>query len=118
MSSDGEENSSAKITQHEEKKVSDILNALKQEWEVQDECGCNPNDEDGQNFFSTYGESYLCGGESEAQFTDRVALAVWKANGGYCHIQVEAVYLEELPYEIHLRDQDAYYQLMALEERE
>jgi hypothetical protein len=92
---------SLKITGHDENKADAIFTALKKEWDFQDEF---LNDitapEDEPRFLSAYGESYLGGGESEEQFTDRIALAVWKANGGYCHIEVIATYLEELPYEI------------------
>jgi len=109
---------SIKITEHDKNKVSDILSAIKKEWEVRDECCCNPTDEDCQNFLSAYGESFLSGGESEEEFTDRIALAVWKANGGYCHIQVDATYLESLPYETHLRDDDDYYRMTEQEARE
>ena len=46
----------------------------------------------------------LCGGESEEEFVDRLSEAVWKANGGPCRIEVRATYLEDLPYETHVRD--------------
>ena len=110
---------SIKITGHDDKQAHAIFTAIKKEWDFQDEFLNDITAQENEpRFLSAYGESYLGGGESEEQFTDRVALAVWKANGGYCHIQVEAIYLEELPYEIHTRDDDDYYQLMALEERE
>jgi hypothetical protein len=100
---------SIKITGHDENKAHAIFKAIKKEWDFQDEFLNDitaQEDEpakqtaDRPRFLSAYGESYLGGGESEDQFTDRIALAVWKANGGYCHIQVDATYLEDLPYEI------------------
>ena len=52
------------------------------------------------------GKAYvtLCAGESEEEFTDRLAKAVWTANGKYCEVEVQALYLEELPYEQHVRE--------------
>ena len=57
-------------------------------------------------------EASLCGGESEEQFTERLSLAVWKANGEFCEVTINATYLENLPYEIHSLDEDDYERLM------
>ncbi len=38
----------------------------------------------------------------------RLAMAVFKANGGPCEIEVNATYLEELPYESYRFDRDEY----------
>lgn len=54
------------------------------------------------------GRSSLCGGESESEFADRLSAAVWRANGGICEVTVAATYLEELPHERHLRDEEDY----------
>jgi hypothetical protein len=55
----------------------------------------------------------LCGGESEDEFVDRLAKAIWKANKGYCEIEVHSLYLESLPYDDHCRDDDDYKRLMG-----
>ena len=39
---------------------------------------------------------WLCGGESEEQFTERLSVAIWRANDGFCEVSVDATYLEEL----------------------
>jgi hypothetical protein len=39
-------------------------------------------------------------------------VAIWRANGGYCEVVVNATYLEDLPYEIHTLDQTDYERLM------
>ena len=54
------------------------------------------------------GESSLCGGETEDEFTDRLAQAVWRANEGPCEITVRALDLDDLPDEIYFRDADHY----------
>ena len=50
----------------------------------------------------------LCGGESEEEFADRLAGAIWKANKDYCAVTIHATYLEQLPCEIHERNQRHY----------
>jgi hypothetical protein len=54
------------------------------------------------------GDGSLCGGESEEEFADRAAAAVWAANGEYCDIHVYATPLENLPYEIHSREREDF----------
>ena len=56
----------------------------------------------------------LCGGESDEEFTDRLAMAIWKANQGYCEVEVQALYLEDLPYEQHVREKEDYQRLMKI----
>ena len=50
-------------------------------------------------------EGALCSGETEEEFADRIAGAVWEANGGYCQVTVCATYLEPPPCEEHVRDE-------------
>jgi hypothetical protein len=57
---------SIKITGHDENKAHAIFDAIKKEWDVDDEyCYHVPTNKDGPSFLSAYGESFLCGGESE-----------------------------------------------------
>jgi len=51
-------------------------------------------------------------GRSEEQFTERLSVAIWRANDGFCEVVVNATYLEELPYEIHSLDQTDYARLI------
>ena len=60
-----------------------------------------------------WGENSLCGGLTEEQFADRLGPAIWKANGGFCEISVDATYLEDLPYETHCLGEDDYQRLMG-----
>ena len=53
-------------------------------------------------------EGNLCGGENEHEFADRLARAIWKANGGYCYVAVRATNLENMPYETYSYDEDDY----------
>jgi hypothetical protein len=55
----------------------------------------------------------LCGGESEEQFAERVSVAVWRANGAYCDVTVDATYLESIPHKTHSLDQADYARLIG-----
>ena len=54
----------------------------------------------------------LGGGESEEQFTERLSVAIWRANGSFCELVVSATYLENLPYETHTLNQEDYDRLI------
>ena len=49
---------------------------------------------------------------AEEQFTERLSVAIWRANDGFCEVVVNATYMEELPYEIHSLDQADYARLI------
>jgi len=55
----------------------------------------------------------LCAGETEEEFADRLAKAIWKANGAFCPVEVQATYLDQLPYEEHCRNEDDYVRLIG-----
>jgi len=61
---------------------------------------------------SAYGEGLLGGGETEREFTERLSVAIWRANGAYCEVSVNATYLEELPSETYSLDEDDYARLI------
>jgi len=65
--------------------------------------------------FGSSGRDNLCGGESEDEFAERLARAIWKANGSYCEVEVRATYLEDLPYETYSFDEDEYEELVGQE---
>jgi hypothetical protein len=71
-----------------------VREAVEKEWNVE------LFDFDGKDAFAN-GYGSLCGGESEEEFSQRLARAVWQANGGYCEVTVKATYLDELPYETY-----------------
>ena len=54
----------------------------------------------------------LSGGESEEAFTERLSLAIWRANDKFCHVTVDTTYLENLPYETHVLDESEYARLI------
>jgi hypothetical protein len=49
------------------------------------------------------------------EFTERLTVAIWRANGSYCGVLVTAAYLEiEPPTEEHQLDESDYERLMAV----
>ena len=57
---------------------------------------------------SSYGQSNLGGGESEAEFAHRLNRAIWKANKGYCEITVHATCLEDAPFDTYVGDEEEF----------
>jgi hypothetical protein len=53
-------------------------------------------------------EGYLCGGESEDAFVERLSRAIWEANGEYCGVRITAIYLEDQPTTEYDCDREQY----------
>ncbi len=94
-----------RIVGFDPKRKDEIIEAAKSEWnfdddwsEHKDEITCN-------------GESSLCGGESEEQFTQRLSTAIWKANKKFCTVEVNATCMEDLPCECHTLCEETYMRL-------
>jgi hypothetical protein len=68
---------------------------------------------DSDEKLTAYAEDSLGGGETEEEFTERLSLAVWQANGAYCEVSVDATYLESLPYETHCLNEADYTRLIG-----
>jgi hypothetical protein len=59
------------------------------------------------------GDGQLGGGESDDEFSQRLAKAIWAANGGFCEVELHSTYLDDLPYESFNFDQNDYARLTA-----
>lgn len=99
-----------KITSYDPDRKKRIVAACAREWsfDTEDFSETPPEHCANGNELMARAEASLCGGESEEEFSDRLAAAVWKANGAYCEVTVGATCLEELPYEEHVRDKECY----------
>ena len=80
--------------------VNKIIEACNGQWPFKN-IGIYQADEDSALIGDAEGNLHY--GETEEDFADRIARTVWKANNEYCPVTVRAVYLDELPYEIHER---------------
>ena len=72
--------------------------------------------EDWDNFQGTLtcsADGQLCGGETERDFAERLAKAIWTANGGPCEVEVRATYLEDPPQEEYSFDESDYERIMS-----
>ena len=92
-------------------RVEVVKEAARFEWGFNDWYPLDHPD-DAQNFAAD-AQSSLCGGETEEEFAERLARAVWEANGGYCEVEVQAVCLDDIPYESYLLDEDRYEELVG-----
>jgi hypothetical protein len=97
---------SVTISRHDPKKVRKIKAAAKGQWPFEDWQGAGEE-------LRAYAEDNLYGGETEEQFAERLAVAVWRANGTYCDVVVDATYLESLPYESHCPTEADYARLIG-----
>jgi hypothetical protein len=97
---------SVEITSFQPERTDAITAAAGEEWPFDDW-----NEYEGK--LTASAEDSLCGGESEEEFAERLSLAIWKANTGFCEVTVRATYLEELPYEEHCLGEDDYTRLMT-----
>jgi hypothetical protein len=94
------------ISGYDPAKASQIQKAAQDEWPFSDWWSS------GDGELRASAQDALCGGESEEKFTERLSVAIWRANGAYCEVSVDATYLEELPYESHHLDEDEYARLI------
>jgi hypothetical protein len=58
------------------------------------------------------GDIFIFKGESELNFVDRIAAAVFSVNRGPCTVKVSTLCMDTLPYEHHTRDSQDFDRLM------
>lgn len=90
--------------------VKKIKAAAEAEWPFED--WLERDDDVFGKTLSSDNEGSLGGGETEEEFTERLSLAIWRANAAYCDVTVDATYLDELPCETHCLDEADYARLI------
>lgn len=99
---------SVNIKDVDKQRIEQLKEAALNEWGFDEWCHpCAGCDE-----LTGWGDGWLCGGESDDEFAQRLTLAIWRANGAFCSVYVVATYLEDLPYESYELDEDDYSRLM------
>ncbi len=83
-----------------------IEEAARAEWDLGD---CY----EGDGAITLSGNGRLCGGETEDEFAERIAQAIWQANGQFCAVEVSATDLENAPCEIYQLGKNDYDRLYA-----
>ena len=63
-------------------------------------------------------EGSLCGGETEEEFAERLSVAIWQANGGFCQVSLDATFLECLPRESYCLIEDDYARLIGKQQEQ
>ena len=104
------------ISGHDPAKVPQIQAAANEEWPLDDWWPSGEEDEEASMQASA--SDLLCGGESEEEFVERLSVAIWRANGSYCKVVVDATFMENLPYETHTPDESDYVRLIQAGENE
>jgi hypothetical protein len=99
------------IRDYDPTKKEAIQEAAREEWDTfEDWCV-----QDGTGkYMQASGRSVLYGVESDDEFSSRLACAIWRANGAYCEVTVNATYLEDLPCETYIHDEEAYQMFLQL----
>lgn len=101
---------SVEISGYDPAKAKEIQSAAEAEWPF-DDWSCAGVEEPGEMMHAS-AQGNLSGGESEEVFTERLSLAIWRANDKFCHVAVDATHLENLPYETHVLDESEYARLI------
>lgn len=80
-----------------------IQEAAETEWEWEGWYETN-------TYLQSSSEGDLC--VSDSEFSNRLTETIWKANGAFCLVTVNATYLEDLPYETYERDEEDYQRFL------
>lgn len=78
-----------------------IIKAAEHEWISFQGCW-----DEGQNFLTADGEGNLSW-QSDSEFAEELAGAIFQANGKPCKVTVRATYLDDLPFEEYSFDEDS-----------
>lgn len=104
------------IAGFDESRKEAIQQACFEEWSFeQSDWFCFERHTDGMRCMEATAQGNLCGGEDEGEFASRISKVIWKANGAFCPVTVNAVYMEDLPYESYTMDEDDYAKAMEVE---
>lgn len=76
-----------------------VTEACDEEWQFEDWHRNNVSKKSRPKKFQleAWGQSNLCGGESEEDFAKRLKRAIWKAAKAYLPVTIYATYMEDLP---------------------
>jgi len=88
-------------------KADKIHEAVQEFWDFADITTNMIPDKDG------YANVYISGEDRSShscfdETLEEIVHAVWKVNGAYCDVGVQSLYLEELPWEDHLFNEEDY----------
>lgn len=90
--------------------VDTVIDACNDEWPFEEwhEDEESKKSRKGNIRLEAWGQSNLCGGEGEDDFSKRLKASIWKAAGKYVPVTVYATYLEDLPCESYESTEKEY----------
>jgi len=91
-----------------------IQEAAEELWPFEDWSFRDPRDEKSPELvleLRSDAQDNLRAGETEEEFSERLAVAIWRANGQFCPVSVLATFLEAIPCEQYEFNQDAFERL-------
>lgn len=103
---------SVEIEEPDKLRKDQIVESCCEEWAFDKESFRDFERGNGAKGIEAVAQDRLCGGETEDEFAARMATAIWTANGGYCRVVVNTLYLEELPYEAYPMEETEYEEIM------
>jgi hypothetical protein len=102
-------------------KQEEIIETIQNIWELDgddihfDNFWCEANKlilSNGKKLPETYlqvnGTDSLYGGQTEQEFFEMIRRLIWKTNENYCYFEINAIQLEDLPYEKYETDPNDY----------
>lgn len=97
-------NFTIKVMDFDHEKADDIMGALDGLWPFDMQLTDSHTMEGG-------GQDPLIASETEDEAAGRFAMAVWEANGSFCHVEVGATYLEDPPCEVYDFDEVMFHDM-------
>jgi len=99
-------NMSVNVSEFDLSRVDKIQDAANDEWSFLDWFTAKDQKTNKVIELSASEDGNLCGGETEEEFSHRLARAIFKANGKPCKVQVSCIFLEDLPCDNYTFDEN------------
>lgn len=93
------------------KEIAPVLATIGKEWSKPERVKQIPVGN--RMFLEAAAESYLCRGEGESEFAERMTVAIWKKLGRFVKVTIDAVYLEEPPHDSYEFGEFDYQRLVG-----
>jgi hypothetical protein len=99
-----------RIEGFDQDRLDEIEGACNDAWAFEEEPWCEHSDSDGEEIIAVElkGKDHLGGGEDDDEFALRLTQDIWRANRGFCRVEVTSYFLEGLPTDVYEFDKAKY----------